>query len=52
MTFALYELARNPEVQEKARQEINEVLKRHNWKVTYEAIQEMNYLKQVLDGMY
>lgn len=50
MTFCLYELARNPEVQRKVREEVKEVLKRHDGQVTYDAIQEMKFMGQVLDG--
>lgn len=50
MTFCLYELARHPEVQRKVRAEVREVLKRHGGQVTYEAVQEMKYMGQVLDG--
>lgn len=49
-TFCLLELALNETVQEKARKEVLEVLKRHDGKVTYEAVQEMKYLSQVIDG--
>ncbi|XP_066154470.1 probable cytochrome P450 6a13 [Euwallacea fornicatus] len=49
MQFALYELCRNPEHQEKTRNEILRVLGNHNGEVTYEALQEMTYLRQVLD---
>ena len=49
MTFALYELARNPHLQEKVRHEINTVLDKHDGKITYEAIQEMKYMDQVIN---
>lgn len=52
MSFSLYELAVNKDVQTKLREEIDEVLKRHDSKFTYEAIQEMKYLGQVLDGTF
>ncbi|KAJ3659264.1 hypothetical protein Zmor_010963 [Zophobas morio] len=49
MTFALYELARNSDVQEKLRQEINTVLEKHNNELTYEGIMEMTYMDKVLN---
>nr|CAI5826710.1 unnamed protein product [Callosobruchus analis] len=49
MTFALYELATHPEIQEKAREEILQVLKRHDNKFSYDAVNELVYLKQVID---
>ena len=52
MTWALYELAKNQDIQKKVRDEINTVLAKHDGKVTYEAIQDMKYMSQVLDGKY
>ncbi|KAJ9594228.1 hypothetical protein L9F63_014388 [Diploptera punctata] len=48
MTFALYELALHPEIQNKLREEICQVLQKHNNQVTYEAIQDMKYLDMVV----
>lgn len=50
MHFCLYELARNPDVQAKVRAEIRDVYKKNGNTVTYEAIKEMKYLGQVVDG--
>lgn len=50
MSFALYELALNDKLQTRARQEILEVLQRHGGGFTYECLQEMKYLGQVIDG--
>ena len=50
MTFALYELALNPDIQEKMRVEIREILAKHDNKLTYEAMLEMKYLQMVIDG--
>lgn len=49
MTFALYELASNPEIQNKAREEVFNILKNHDGKITYDAINDMKYLQQVVD---
>ncbi|KAJ8953113.1 hypothetical protein NQ318_013457 [Aromia moschata] len=48
INFAAYELATNPEIQTKVREEINTVLQRYDNKLTYEAINDMNYLEKVL----
>lgn len=52
MQFALYEVSKNPEIQQKVRDEIEEVLKRHNGEVTYDSVSEMQYLGRVIDGKY
>lgn len=50
MQFALYELALNPDIQEKTREEILKVLAEYDGKITYESIYKMNYLGHVIDG--
>jgi len=50
MTFCLYELARNPDIQERARNEINTVLNNHGGNITYEAISKMEYLYKFVSG--
>lgn len=49
-TFCLYELSTHQDIQNKLRGEINEVLKRHGGKITYDAVQEMKYMEQVING--
>ena len=51
MTFAMHELAKNPDIQQKARKQINDILKKYNGDFTYEALMEMSYLKQIINGM-
>ncbi|CAK1542623.1 unnamed protein product [Leptosia nina] len=47
--YAAYELARNPDIQAKVRDEVNTVLAKHNGQWTYEAQNEMTYVNMVLD---
>lgn len=49
MTFCLYELARNPTVQDRLHQEIREALSKHG-SLTYQAMQDMPYMDQVVNG--
>ncbi|KAJ8913631.1 hypothetical protein NQ315_007348 [Exocentrus adspersus] len=49
MTFALFELAMHPEIQDKVRAEIKEVLARHDDKITYDSMNELIYMNQVID---
>lgn len=49
-TFALYELAKNPDCQQKLRLEINKVLSKHDNQITYDAVMEMKYLDSIIDG--
>lgn len=50
LSFAFYELARNPDIQEKARTEIDEVLEKYNQMFTYDSIKEMKFVNQIIDG--
>jgi cytochrome P450 family 6 len=50
MTFCLYELALNPDIQYRLRNEIDTVLKKHGGSVTYDGIQEMIYLDKIVSG--
>lgn len=51
LAFVLYELARNPECQERAYEEIKKVLEKHDNNLSYEILQEMTYLESVLSGI-
>ncbi|GIY32256.1 cytochrome P450 3A21 [Caerostris darwini] len=48
LSFATYQLALNPEVQEKVYKEIVDALKETNGELTYEALQSMKYLDNVI----
>lgn len=50
VSWALYELALNEELQERARREVVEVVGRHRGRLDYEAVQEMKFLGQIVDG--
>jgi cytochrome P450 family 6 len=50
LSFALYELALHPEIQQRLREEILQVLNKHNGELTYDGIQEMSYLDRVVSG--
>lgn len=42
----------NHELQEKARKCVLDVLKEHNNEFTYEAVMQMDYIEQCLNGTY
>ncbi|XP_037815493.1 uncharacterized protein LOC119606164 [Lucilia sericata] len=48
MSFCLYELSRNPEIQEKLRKEILETLEENKGELSYEGMNAMQYLEQVI----
>lgn len=52
LTFAFLELALNPEIQEKLREEISLVLQENENKLTYKNIMGMKYLNKVVHGKY
>jgi len=50
LSFALYELALHPEIQQSVRAEIVQVLSKHSGKLTYDGMQDMSYLDRVVSG--
>ncbi|KAI4454491.1 cytochrome p450 [Holotrichia oblita] len=49
MTFCIYELAHNQDIQEKVRKEIEDVLDKYDGVLTYDSVLEMKYLDRVID---
>lgn len=49
MSNALYELALNPPIQNKLREEIREILEKEG-KLTYDSVKKMTYLDKVFKG--
>ena len=50
MSFCLYELSLNPDIQRRVQDEIDNVLQKHDGEITYEAIQQMEYLDKTVAG--
>jgi len=50
MTFCLYELALNADIQERVRNEIDTLLERHGGNITYESDFETEYLEKFVGG--
>lgn len=50
ITFALYELALNQQIQQKLRTQVIDVTNKYNGQLTYEALNEMEYLDRVVNG--
>ncbi|XP_059610504.1 probable cytochrome P450 6a17 [Phlebotomus argentipes] len=49
MEWCLCLLALHPEIQDRARDEIREVMEKWNGELSYEAVQELTYLRQCID---
>lgn len=49
MTFILYELAKNPQIQSKLRREVDTVLAKSNGSLTYDSLNELSYLDCVVN---
>jgi cytochrome P450 family 6 len=50
MTSCLYELSLHQDIQDRLREEIDVELQKHDGKITYDGIQEMEYLDKVVSG--
>lgn len=51
LSYCLYELAKNPAIQQRVHREIDKILNEHNDELTYEAVCDMIYLEKCIDGM-
>ncbi|XP_057670734.1 probable cytochrome P450 6a20 isoform X2 [Diorhabda carinulata] len=49
LNFSMYELARNQDIQDKLRNEIQDTLKKSDGELTYDTLNQMSYLQQVID---
>lgn len=49
LSYALYELAINQELQDRTREEIEKVLQNHDGEITYEAIMNMDFADRVIN---
>lgn len=50
LSFCLYEISVNPEIQQKMRKEIDEVLLKHSGKANYQSLNDMTYMEAVICG--
>lgn len=51
LSFCLYELAKNPDIQTRLRNEVDAVLQRNNGKLSYNIIaSELDYVDRCIDG--
>lgn len=50
ISFTVYELATNPDVQQKLREEIDQVWLENDEKLTYDALTKMKYMDMVVSG--
>nr|AAL93295.1 cytochrome P450 CYP6P3 [Anopheles gambiae] len=48
-SFCLYELAKNPDIQERLREEINRAIAENGGEVTYDVVMNIKYLDNVID---
>lgn len=52
VTYALYELAANPELMHRLQKDIDEALERHNNELTYECMQDIPFLELCVLGKF
>lgn len=52
LTFCLFEIVKNPAIQQRVHDEIDQVMKKYDGNVSYESISEMKYLSACLEGLF
>lgn len=52
VSFLMYELAKNPKIQQRVHNEIDQILAKYNGQMTYESISEMKFLDYCIDGLF
>lgn len=52
ISYCLYELAKNPDIQGQVQAEIDSVLAKTNGQITFDAVNEMKFLDACIDGSY
>lgn len=50
ISFALFEMTLNKQIQTRARKEVQEIFKKHSGQLSYEAVMEMQYLEMIILG--
>ena len=50
MSYTLFEMSQNQDVQDKARDNVRKVLAKHDGLFTYEAMMEMTYIENCISG--
>lgn len=52
LTFCMYEMAKNPDIQARVHEEIDRVLEEYDGKITYESVSAMKYLDACIEGRF
>lgn len=52
ISYCLYELALNPDIQDQLREQLKETLNTNNGQLSYDTLKDMKYLDMVINGLY
>lgn len=52
LSFTIYEMAKNPDLQDLLHRELDQTLERYDGEMNYECLKEMPYMVQVIQGKY